>query len=378
MKALRIIKHVISYLVLLLLLAGGGYVAASRLGYAPAIHPFVVMSGSMEPAIPVGSVVISQPSDTYAVGDVITFESGKGKTDTTTHRIAEVQPLTDEVSYVTKGDANAQTDAKTVEKSKVVGKVMLSAPYVGYVVSFAKEPYGFIAMVIIPATIVVYEELKTLWTELIKGIRRLTKKGDTTVEIDVVAKMETSAAVSELEPELVKSKQIVAPDVPPVSDDEPRHAPAPYSLAADDLSAAYADLAPMSPMTAATNNSPVLKLAPTELPVQPSRSKVTESVQPQAPRQVVRERRSPARLWLPLVPVLGSLTVFVLTTGSFFSDVEASIGSVLSAADSFVQAEPAISPLSNAAIDATPSATPTQEPIATESATASPSAGIPL
>src|SRR3989344_8480556 len=47
----------------------------------------IVQSGSMEPDIKTGSVVIIKPSSNYAVGDVVTF--GKDtKTDIpTTHRI---------------------------------------------------------------------------------------------------------------------------------------------------------------------------------------------------------------------------------------------------------------------------------------------------
>jgi signal peptidase len=137
---------------------------------------FIVESGSMEPAIKTGSIVITEPSDSYAQNDVISFKQGK---NVVTHRIM-YRTFPDGVNapavYQTAGDANEDFDAFEVKQEQVIGKVVYDIPYLGYVANFAKQPYGFILLVIVPATIVIYEELKNLISQIYKGFTSLIKK----------------------------------------------------------------------------------------------------------------------------------------------------------------------------------------------------------
>lgn len=121
---------------------------------------YIVQSGSMEPAIPVGAVVIIKPSSTYNAGDVITY-SQNGKNNVT-HRIVE----TKDGSFITKGDANEEADSVEVLADNIVGKSFLVLPYVGYLADFVKTPKGFVILVVIPASIVVYEEIKAVFREI--------------------------------------------------------------------------------------------------------------------------------------------------------------------------------------------------------------------
>ena len=57
-----------------------------------------------------------------------------------------------------------------------MGKSQLVIPYAGYVVDFAKKPQGFILFVIIPATIIVYEELRSITHEILGNRKRLRYK----------------------------------------------------------------------------------------------------------------------------------------------------------------------------------------------------------
>lgn len=140
------------------------------------VKPFVVMSGSMEPAVKLGSVVVVRPQPTYRPGEIITYTSNGDTKNPTTHRIVFRQypeGLDGEPVYLTAGDANEDFDSLEVRPVDVVGKVLFSVPYLGYIVSMAKQPYGFILFVIVPATIVIYEELKTFLTELRKGASKV-------------------------------------------------------------------------------------------------------------------------------------------------------------------------------------------------------------
>lgn len=129
---------------------------------------FVILSGSMEPVILTGSVAIVHPKSSYQVGDIITFKTGGGKSDFVTHRISEIK----ENELITKGDANEEVDGAAVLSNKVIGKVLFSIPYLGYGVDFAKTPQGFILMIIVPATIIIYEELKSIKNELAASVKK--------------------------------------------------------------------------------------------------------------------------------------------------------------------------------------------------------------
>lgn len=94
------------------------------------IHPYAVTSGSMEPAIPTGSMVFSKETsfDKLKEGDVITFMISDEQT--VTHRIKRIN--TDKEKFTTKGDANDVEDSKQVSYENVIGKVVLHVPYLGY------------------------------------------------------------------------------------------------------------------------------------------------------------------------------------------------------------------------------------------------------
>ena len=151
---------------------------------------YVVQSGSMEPAIKTGSLVLSLPSPTYANGDIVTFRGSGNKL--ITHRIgARLFPegINAEPVYLTSGDANDGFDKLKLNNEKIVGKVIFFVPYLGYFADFAKEPYGFILFVIVPATILVYEELKFLLSKtarLFYGfIVRIKKKRVTQINTSI-------------------------------------------------------------------------------------------------------------------------------------------------------------------------------------------------
>ena len=140
---------------------------------------YIVQSGSMEPAIKVGSVVIVQKSDIYSPNDVITFGSSPNDKSPTTHRIhfkEYPEGINGPVQYLTAGDANEDFDTNKVKEEQIVGKVVFTLPYAGYIADFAKGPTGFILLVIVPATIIIYEELKFLKREFGKNFGKFWTK----------------------------------------------------------------------------------------------------------------------------------------------------------------------------------------------------------
>ena len=121
----------------------------------------VVQSGSMEPAIKTGSLVVVSPAQEYEKGDIITFSLGPGE-GPTTHRIDDVKIIEGELAYTTKGDANKSADLDDVFKEDIVGKVWFSVPYAGYLIDFAKSPLGFAFLLAIPAGVIIYDQVQKI------------------------------------------------------------------------------------------------------------------------------------------------------------------------------------------------------------------------
>jgi signal peptidase len=123
-----------------------------------------VYTGSMEPAIPVGSVVVIKPVEleTLKIGDIICFELS-GSTSIT-HRIINIT----EEGFITKGDANEDPDQRIVKRENVIGKAIFTIPYLGYLVHFVRTPLGFILLIVIPASLIIVMEIKNIMKELEK------------------------------------------------------------------------------------------------------------------------------------------------------------------------------------------------------------------
>ncbi len=136
----------------------------------------IVQSGSMQPAIPVGAMVAIIPAETYAVGDVVTFGNDTGRSIPTTHRIVGTERVGGSLHYQTKGDANEEADNGLVPHSSVIGGVVATVPRLGFVMDFARSKNGFMFMVVIPAALIVLDELLTIFGA-VKGMRRREDTG---------------------------------------------------------------------------------------------------------------------------------------------------------------------------------------------------------
>lgn len=99
----------------------------------------LVLSGSMEPALSVDDLIFVRQQDSYAVGDVVVFQSG---TSLVVHRILEFT----EDAVITKGDANNADDgevALTALKGRVVGHIKNAGAFV----RLLKSPIVSIALI---------------------------------------------------------------------------------------------------------------------------------------------------------------------------------------------------------------------------------------
>ena len=117
-------------------------------------HMYVVRGGSMEPAIPLGSIVVVHPMDpaTVKVGEVITYQTAAGTI--VTHRVTGIEPGA-ELRFQTKGDASASADPSPVPASEIVGSVEYALPGLGILVAVLGSPIGIMLAVGILAALLV-------------------------------------------------------------------------------------------------------------------------------------------------------------------------------------------------------------------------------
>jgi signal peptidase len=136
-------------LVGLILVAASGVILA-RVVPMTGRATFVVASGSMAPAIPVGSAVIVEPVDPGAlgVGDVVSLRSGPQQA-IFTHRITRVVDRADGRWIETRGDANGTVDPSITPVTSVIGRVALTLPLAGFVVAWLSLPSGVVAVIAI-------------------------------------------------------------------------------------------------------------------------------------------------------------------------------------------------------------------------------------
>lgn len=94
----------------------------------------IVLSGSMEPTIKTGEVIVIHAQKDYKIKDILTYREGG---ILVTHRIVDET----ETTYTTRGDAN-NTDDPPIKKTQAIGKTIFHIPYLGKAILFVQSPIG--------------------------------------------------------------------------------------------------------------------------------------------------------------------------------------------------------------------------------------------
>ncbi len=139
----NILKKIIDILLTLVIILGIVFVFL----YVIKIEPYVVLSGSMEPKLHVGSLSFINKNvklEDIKEGDIVAYKSDK---ILVAHRVKSVE----QNGLITKGDANENDDGLSVTKLNYIGKNVFNIPLVGYGVKFIQTPKGKI----VSATLVV-------------------------------------------------------------------------------------------------------------------------------------------------------------------------------------------------------------------------------
>lgn len=164
------------YWILVAGITGVGLLLIASLVPVSGVKVKVVKSGSMEPAIHTGGIVVDMPASEYHVGDVVTFGADTKTQIPTTHRIVAIEQVDNNLIFTTKGDANDAPDNGKIRLADIHGKVIFTVPYVGYVLDFAKQPLGFFSLIGVPVLLIIFDELLKISRE-IQRIRLGRKNG---------------------------------------------------------------------------------------------------------------------------------------------------------------------------------------------------------
>lgn len=119
----------------LLLIVVGIAAAVIVVPWATNSVPLTVLTKSMEPTLPPGTLVIVRPTDpaNISIGDVITYQIAPGKAEYITHRVIAISRSTGgELSFTTKGDNNGVADENAILPEQIQGTVWYSVPWIGY------------------------------------------------------------------------------------------------------------------------------------------------------------------------------------------------------------------------------------------------------
>ncbi|MBD3250223.1 MAG: signal peptidase I [Candidatus Pacebacteria bacterium] len=135
---------------------------------------FVVTSGSMQPALSPGSLIITQPAANYQPGDVITYKKAFTNHKRTyqqaliTHRIIQVR-LLPEKRYLTQGDANENQDHHWIKPEQIIGRAVFCFPLIGYCLAYANSTPGLILLVLLPCGLVLLGQIKLILASCAQG-----------------------------------------------------------------------------------------------------------------------------------------------------------------------------------------------------------------
>ncbi len=131
-----------------------------------------VLSGSMQPEVATGDLIVAWPVDPTQIelGDVILFRSPSDPGAKVAHRVVEIDADGSSLAFVTKGDANQSRDRLPVPAGRVLGRVQFHLPLLGHVIRQMNEPLMFLLALGVPGAFIIAGEMWNI-VRALKGDR---------------------------------------------------------------------------------------------------------------------------------------------------------------------------------------------------------------
>ena len=131
----------------------------------------------MNPTVKPGSVslIVPQPAENVKVGDIVAFRSPEDSSLTIIHRIINIKSR-DPLIFESKGDNNNAPDLWDVRPDNIIGKHVFSMPLLGNLIAYIKKPLGFVAIIVIPALLLLLAQLRNIKLGIDEEVNRRVKK----------------------------------------------------------------------------------------------------------------------------------------------------------------------------------------------------------
>lgn len=136
-----------------------------------------VVTSSMEPALPPGTLVVVTPTAAEDIqpGDVLTYQLRSGEPTLVTHRVTQQLLTADgERLFITQGDANPHADPDPVREVQVRGTVWYAIPYLGWVSQIVTSDVRAIVIPALACVLAIY----AAWM-IISGLRERSRRQST-------------------------------------------------------------------------------------------------------------------------------------------------------------------------------------------------------
>ena len=139
--------------------------------------PYTVLTGSMEPGIPPGTLVVSRPmpADEIGISSVVTYQLESGKPIFVTHRVVSQGVGNDGTPvFQTQGDANDVPDDEWIRPVQVRGELWYVVPYLGYLSDLISPHERQLGVYVVAGLLILYalrEFVSALWDRRLRGSR---------------------------------------------------------------------------------------------------------------------------------------------------------------------------------------------------------------
>lgn len=207
---------------------------------------FRVVTGSMEPSIPEGTVLLAQETDIRKIreNDVVCFISENPGSEglVVTHRVTKVRQFPDGTPFLmTKGDSNPTEDIAPVTQSNLIGRVTWhtgDGSSMAMIVNFITSKVGFIACIVLPVLLIAVWVFRDAAKNLKKEIQQVEER----LQQQEKQKREKAMSAAEYEAmyeriknevrkEMEQHAETERGDTPPVEQDDTAPAAAPSEAA---------------------------------------------------------------------------------------------------------------------------------------------------
>ena len=164
----KIIKTLVYIFVALLIIVNVTILGMKIAGKQPNIfgyHVYYIASGSMEPKIKTGQVIVGKETaiEDLKVDDIVTFYGTKGSLNgkIITHRIKKIYEEDGQIYLITRGDA-ADRDDEAILATDVISVMKFKIPLAGTLIKLISNKFGFIFIVLVPLGIIFISQLVDL------------------------------------------------------------------------------------------------------------------------------------------------------------------------------------------------------------------------